>query len=54
MELIYYGEVINSKENEEYIEVTVTYEVLEKIGTKEKIQFQDKPKRKDRGWKKEF
>jgi len=32
-------EIINTKENEEYIEVTVTYEVLEKIGTEEKIQF---------------
>ena len=36
----YFGEVINSKENKEYVEVTVTYEVLEKIGTEEKIQFQ--------------
>lgn len=35
----YFGEVINSKESEEYIEVTVTYEVLEEIGTEEKIQF---------------
>ena len=49
----YFGEVINSKENEEYIEVTVTYEVLEKIGTEEKIQFQVKPKRKDIVWKRE-
>ena len=34
-----FGEVINFKENDEYIEVTVIYEVLEKIGTEEKIQF---------------
>lgn len=33
------GEVINTNETEEYIDVTVTYEVLEKIGTEEKIQF---------------
>ena len=32
-------EIINTKENEEYIEATVIYEVLEKIGTEEKIQF---------------
>ena len=34
-----FGEVINFKENDEYIEVTVIYEVLEKIGTEEKLQF---------------
>lgn len=33
------GEVINTKETQEYVEVTVTYEVIEKIGTEEKIQF---------------
>ena len=33
------GEVINTTQTEEYIDVTVTYEVLEKIGTEEKIQF---------------
>ena len=32
-------EIINPKENADNIEVTVTYEVLEKIGTEEKIQF---------------
>lgn len=34
-----FGEVINTNETEEYVEVTVTYEVIEKIGTEEKIQF---------------
>ena len=33
------GEVINTNQTEEYVEVTVTYEVIEKIGTEEKIQF---------------
>lgn len=33
------GEVINTNQTEEYIEVNVTYEILEKIGTEEKIQF---------------
>ena len=50
---IFFGEIINSKENEEYIETTVTYEVLEKIGTEEKIQFQEVPKRKELIWKRE-
>lgn len=36
---MYFGEVINTKEQEDFIEVIVTYEVLEKIGTEEKIQF---------------
>ena len=30
---------INTSETEEYIEVEVIYEVLESIGTKEKIEF---------------
>ena len=34
-----FGEIINYKENEEFVEVTVIYEVLEKIGTEEKIQI---------------
>lgn len=31
------NEYINTDENEEYIDVEVTYEVLENIGTEEKI-----------------
>ena len=49
----YFGEVINTKENEDHIEVTVIYEVLEEIGTEEKIQFQDLPKRKEKIWDRE-
>ena len=48
---LYFGEIVKVKENEEYVEVTVIYEIQEKIGTEEKIQFQDKPKRKDIVWK---
>jgi hypothetical protein len=35
---IYYGKNVNTYENEEYVEVCVTYEVLENIGTNEKIE----------------
>ena len=35
----YFGEIVKTKESEEYVEVTVIYEVQEKIGTEEKIQF---------------
>ena len=38
MQKVLFGEIVNTKENENYIEVTVTYEVLENIGTEEKIQ----------------
>lgn len=34
-----FEEIINTNQTEEYLEVTVTYEVIEKIGTEEKIQF---------------
>lgn len=34
-----FGEFVNTNETEEYVEVTVTYEVIEKMGTEEKIQF---------------
>jgi len=36
---IYFGKIINTYENEGYIEIYVTYEVLEEIGAKEKIIF---------------
>jgi len=39
VKITYFGEIINTKEQDDYIEVNVTYEVLEKIGTEEKIQF---------------
>jgi len=35
----YFGEIVKVKESEEYVEITVIYEVQEKIGTEEKIQF---------------
>ena len=34
----YFGRTINTEEQKEYIEVSVTYEVLENIGIYEKIQ----------------
>ncbi len=35
----YFGKNFNSYKTQEYIEVYVTYEVLENIGTNEKIEF---------------
>jgi hypothetical protein len=37
---IYYGKNAAITETEEYIEVTVTYEVIENIGMQEKIEEQ--------------
>lgn len=39
IKIIYFGRVVNKYENEDNVEVIVTYEVLENIGTKEKIVF---------------
>ena len=36
---IYFGKNINTYEKDEYIEVYVTYEVLENIGIEQKIVF---------------
>ena len=35
----YFGKTVNAYPNEEFVELCVTYEVLENIGTKEKIEF---------------
>ena len=36
---VYFGKNVNTYEHEEYVEVIVTYEVLENIGTNEEIKF---------------
>ena len=36
---IYFGKNINTYEKDDYVEVYVTYEVLENIGTNEKIEI---------------
>ena len=36
---IYFGKNVNTYPKEEFVEVYVTYEVLENIGTNEKIVF---------------
>ena len=36
---IYFGKTINTRENEVTVEVYITYEVLENIGTNEKIEI---------------
>ena len=36
---IYFGKTENAYPKEEYVEVYVTYEVLENIGTNEKIEM---------------
>ena len=36
--ILFFGKTVNFKDTEEYVEVSVIYEVIEKIGMQEKIE----------------